>query len=50
MYFTHLRNGLFLPAGVELVPALCGLSLALALAGAGRVSLDRVLAERRASR
>jgi putative oxidoreductase len=46
---VHLKNGLFLPGGMEAMSLLGG-ALALALAGAGDYSLDRILAERRGRR
>jgi len=47
MAFVHLKNGFFLPMGIEFVLALFGGALALVLAGPGAYSLERVLAERR---
>ncbi len=47
---VHLAGGFFLPSGVEFALALFGGAAALALAGAGRYSLDHVLATRRAQR
>ncbi len=47
--FVHFRNGFFLPSGFEFAFTLMGANLALALAGAGRFSLDYMLASRRTS-
>jgi len=46
---VHLKNGFFLPTGSEFAFALLGVSLALAIAGGGDFSLDRLRAERRLS-
>ncbi len=45
---VHVSQGFFLPDGYEFTLALLGSSLALALAGAGEYSFDRVLAARKA--
>ena len=45
---VHVSKGFFLPAGYEFALSLLGSSLALALAGAGKYSVDRVLAGRKA--
>ena len=45
---VHLSKGFFLPEGYEFALSLLGSSLALALAGAGEYSVDRVLAARNA--
>ncbi len=45
---VHLSKGFFLPGGYEFALALLGVSIALALAGAGEHSLDRVLSTRKA--
>jgi putative oxidoreductase len=47
--FVHFRNGFFLPSGFEFAFTLLGANIALLLAGAGRFSLDHLVASRRAS-
>jgi putative oxidoreductase len=44
---VHVNKGFFLPDGYEFALSLLGSSLALALAGAGEYSFDRVLAARK---
>jgi putative oxidoreductase len=48
--FVHRAAGFFLPKGYEFVLTLFAASLALAIAGAGRYSIDGVVARRSASR
>jgi putative oxidoreductase len=43
---VHLKAGFFNPAGVEFPLALVGMTLALVLAGAGRFSVDALIANR----
>jgi putative oxidoreductase len=45
---VHLSKGFFLPEGYEFALSLLGSSLALALAGAGEYSLDRIFTARKA--
>jgi putative oxidoreductase len=47
---VHLKAGFFLPDGYEFALSLLGASLALALAGAGRYSVDAALGDRRPAR
>jgi putative oxidoreductase len=46
---VHLPSGFFAPAGVEFPLALFGAATTIALIGAGRFSLDHLLARRHAS-
>ena len=41
--FFHAKNGFFVPAGIEFVMTLMAASIALALAGPGSPSLDRMM-------
>jgi len=50
LFLVHLSAGFFLPGGYEFVLALLGGSAALAIAGAGRYSIDGALAGRGAQR
>jgi len=43
MFGVHWSGGLFLPRGIEYTVALLGMSLALLIAGGGRLSLDEQL-------
>ena len=47
MLLVHAAGGFFLPSGVEYTLALLGATVAIALAGPGRFSLDALLAARR---
>ena len=48
--FAHLTAGFFAPNGVEFPLTLLAASVAFAVAGAGRFSLDHLIAARRATR
>lgn len=48
--FVHLKAGFFNPNGFEFPLALLGMTLALALTGAGAYSVDAVIAGRRSRR
>jgi putative oxidoreductase len=45
--FVHGKNGFFMPTGYEFVLALLGMSVTLALTGAGRISVDAMIKSRR---
>lgn len=47
--FVHLANGFFAPNGFEYPLSLLGATVALAIAGAGRYSLDALIASRRSA-
>lgn len=44
---VHIHNGFFSPSGVEFPLALLGATIALAINGAGRYSLDALIARRK---
>jgi putative oxidoreductase len=48
--FVHGKNGFFLPTGYEFVLVLLGASAALALTGAGQISVDAMVGHKRGSR
>jgi putative oxidoreductase len=50
IFTFHLPNGFFVPMGIEFPMMLCASGLALALVGAGPISVDRVLDQRRVRR
>jgi putative oxidoreductase len=49
IFIVHLKNGFFLPNGVEFALTLCVSCLGLVVAGAGALSLDEAIASRRAT-
>lgn len=46
---VHAKNGFFNPTGVEFPLALLGMALSLVIAGAGKYSVDALIAERYSS-
>ncbi|MFL6209649.1 MAG: DoxX family protein [Pyrinomonadaceae bacterium] len=47
---VHLKNGFFLPAGIEYTVALSGICLALLITGGGQLSADSAIAGARGRR